>query len=83
MPPLPEGWESAVDATGRTYYINHIDKSTSWVPPPMPNNYGPPPGFGGPHGGYGGGYGGAPQHGGPPHGNGYGGGPPGGESGPP
>ena len=30
---LPPGWEMAVDASGRTYYINHNDKTTSWNPP--------------------------------------------------
>lgn len=31
--PLPDGWEKAVDASGRVYYIDHINKKTSWTPP--------------------------------------------------
>ena len=76
-PPLPPGWEAAVDSTGRPYFINHIDKTTSWVPPPMPQGppnggppphgmWGPPPGSMGP-GGYGG-YGGQGMP--PPNGHG-------------
>ena len=30
--PLPDGWEEAVDhTTGRTYFINHNEKTTTWV----------------------------------------------------
>lgn len=30
--PLPEGWEEAVDhQTGRSYFINHNEKTTTWV----------------------------------------------------
>ncbi|EKX35045.1 hypothetical protein GUITHDRAFT_166094 [Guillardia theta CCMP2712] len=35
-PPLPPGWEQAFDPSGRVYYINHNDKTTSWTPPVMP-----------------------------------------------
>ncbi|CAG9465811.1 unnamed protein product [Pedinophyceae sp. YPF-701] len=31
---LPDGWEARVDpATGRTFYIDHNNKTTSWSPP--------------------------------------------------
>lgn len=31
---LPEGWEARVDpATGRTFYIDHNTRTTSWLPP--------------------------------------------------
>lgn len=30
---LPDGWEKAVDASGRVYYIDHINKKTSWTAP--------------------------------------------------
>eukprot|EP00571_Detonula_confervacea_P003022 CAMPEP_0172314818 /NCGR_PEP_ID=MMETSP1058-20130122/23351_1 /TAXON_ID=83371 /ORGANISM="Detonula confervacea, Strain CCMP 353" /LENGTH=284 /DNA_ID=CAMNT_0013028765 /DNA_START=133 /DNA_END=984 /DNA_ORIENTATION=+ len=39
-PPLPPGWEQAVDtARGRCYYANRSTGETSWTPPP----YFPPP----------------------------------------
>eukprot|EP00756_Hemistasia_phaeocysticola_P053841 Hpha_TRINITY_DN29787_c0_g1::TRINITY_DN29787_c0_g1_i1::g.2721::m.2721 len=31
--PLPPGWNTAKDAKGRVYYLNHKDKSTSWKDP--------------------------------------------------
>lgn len=31
--PLPEGWEQAVTADGEVYYIDHINKITTWVDP--------------------------------------------------
>lgn len=31
---LPDGWEKAIDGTGRVYYIDHVNKKTSWTPPP-------------------------------------------------
>lgn len=31
--PLPEGWEQAVTADGEVYYIDHINKTTTWVDP--------------------------------------------------
>ncbi|EFA76579.1 hypothetical protein PPL_10348 [Heterostelium album PN500] len=30
---LPEGWEEATDNQGRVYYIDHINKKTSWIHP--------------------------------------------------
>jgi E3 ubiquitin-protein ligase NEDD4 len=31
--PLPEGWEASIDALGRTYYVDHNTRSTTWVHP--------------------------------------------------
>ena len=31
--PLPEGWEQALTETGEVYFINHIDRTTSWNDP--------------------------------------------------
>ncbi|KAM4545416.1 transcriptional coactivator YAP1-like isoform 1-T1 [Odontesthes bonariensis] len=31
--PLPEGWEQAVTADGEVYYIDHINKTTTWFDP--------------------------------------------------
>ncbi|KAI5636492.1 WW domain-containing protein [Phthorimaea operculella] len=31
--PLPAGWEERQDANGRTYYVNHIARSTQWERP--------------------------------------------------
>ncbi|KAK7926144.1 hypothetical protein WMY93_008454 [Mugilogobius chulae] len=31
--PLPEGWEKAVTGDGEVYYIDHINKITTWVDP--------------------------------------------------
>jgi len=31
--PLPRGWEQGVTPEGDIYYINHIDKTTSWFDP--------------------------------------------------
>lgn len=33
--PLPEGWEQAVTADGEVYYIDHINKNTTWVDPSL------------------------------------------------
>ncbi|KAF2073024.1 hypothetical protein CYY_005670 [Polysphondylium violaceum] len=30
---LPEGWEEDIDPQGRVYYIDHINKITSWIHP--------------------------------------------------
>jgi len=30
---LPPGWEGRVDHLGRTYYVDHNNRSTSWSPP--------------------------------------------------
>ena len=29
--PLPPNWEMAKDVQGRTYYIDHVNKTTQWV----------------------------------------------------
>ncbi|XP_075712536.1 protein KIBRA isoform X2 [Rhinoderma darwinii] len=31
--PLPEGWEEARDVDGKVYYIDHANKTTSWIDP--------------------------------------------------
>lgn len=31
--PLPQGWEERQDANGRTYYVNHIARTTQWERP--------------------------------------------------
>ncbi|XP_061916976.1 transcriptional coactivator YAP1 [Entelurus aequoreus] len=31
--PLPESWEQAITSEGEVYYINHKNKSTSWLDP--------------------------------------------------
>lgn len=31
--PLPPGWEERQDANGRTYYVNHLARSTQWEHP--------------------------------------------------
>lgn len=31
--PLPPGWEIRSTVTGRVYYVNHNDRTTSWNPP--------------------------------------------------
>merc|ERR1712048_1444472 len=37
VPPLPEGWEELTDPnTGRTYYVDHVTKKTSWERPGAP-----------------------------------------------
>ena len=30
---LPPGWEERQDANGRTYYVNHVARSTQWNHP--------------------------------------------------
>uniref|UniRef100_A0A0R3RRE6 E3 ubiquitin-protein ligase n=1 Tax=Elaeophora elaphi TaxID=1147741 RepID=A0A0R3RRE6_9BILA len=30
---LPEGWEERQDANGRTFYVNHISRTTQWMRP--------------------------------------------------
>lgn len=30
---LPEGWEQAITSAGETYFINHINRTTSWFDP--------------------------------------------------
>ncbi|XP_023608402.1 E3 ubiquitin-protein ligase NEDD4-like isoform X8 [Myotis lucifugus] len=34
-PPLPPGWEEKVDNLGRTYYVNHNNRSTQWHRPTL------------------------------------------------
>ncbi|KAF9410612.1 hypothetical protein HW555_010342, partial [Spodoptera exigua] len=36
--PLPPGWEERQDANGRTYYVNHIERSTQWGRPTFTRN---------------------------------------------
>lgn len=31
--PLPDGWEKSVDSAGRTYFIDHVNKKTTWIDP--------------------------------------------------
>ncbi len=33
LPPLPPCWEEKVDNLGRTYYVNHNNRSTQWKRP--------------------------------------------------
>ncbi|KAM9728927.1 transcriptional coactivator YAP1-like isoform 1-T1 [Menidia menidia] len=39
--PLPEGWEQAVTADGEVYYIDHINKTTTWVDPSLAQKMNP------------------------------------------
>ena len=32
---LPTGWEERQDANGRTYYVNHIERTTQWQRPEL------------------------------------------------
>lgn len=36
--PLPPGWEERQDANGRTYYVNHIARTTQWERPTLASN---------------------------------------------
>ncbi|CAG9564325.1 unnamed protein product [Danaus chrysippus] len=36
--PLPAGWEERQDANGRTYYVNHVARSTQWERPTLMRN---------------------------------------------
>lgn len=36
--PLPHGWEQASTPEGETYFINHIERTTSWFDPRLPMN---------------------------------------------
>lgn len=44
MSDLPEGWEEKTDVQGRTYYMDHNTRSTTWTRPvstaPIPRSYG-------------------------------------------
>ncbi|EPB70835.1 HECT-domain protein [Ancylostoma ceylanicum] len=33
VPPLPAGWEACTDRRGRTFYIDHMSKKTTWQRP--------------------------------------------------
>nr|CAH7759345.1 unnamed protein product [Callosobruchus chinensis] len=35
--PLPDGWEERQDANGRTYYVNHMARTTQWERPTLSN----------------------------------------------
>ncbi|XP_055688119.1 transcriptional coactivator yorkie isoform X2 [Lutzomyia longipalpis] len=37
--PLPDGWEQAVTSAGETYFINHINRTTSWFDPRIPEHF--------------------------------------------
>uniref|UniRef100_A0A4W4F096 E3 ubiquitin-protein ligase n=1 Tax=Electrophorus electricus TaxID=8005 RepID=A0A4W4F096_ELEEL len=38
--PLPPGWEQRVDQNGRIYFVDHIEKRTTWErPEPLPPGY--------------------------------------------
>ncbi|KAJ8928932.1 hypothetical protein NQ314_018431 [Rhamnusium bicolor] len=36
--PLPQGWEERQDANGRTYYVNHLARTTQWERPTLSNS---------------------------------------------
>ncbi len=36
--PLPHGWEQGVTPDGEIYFINHVDRTTSWFDPRIPKN---------------------------------------------
>ncbi|KAG9334262.1 hypothetical protein JZ751_008350, partial [Albula glossodonta] len=38
--PLPEGWEQAITSEGEIYYINHKNKTTSWLDPRLDPRFG-------------------------------------------
>ncbi|XP_075443234.1 E3 ubiquitin-protein ligase NEDD4-like isoform X6 [Ascaphus truei] len=35
LPPMPPGWEEKVDNLGRTYYVNHNNRTTQWHRPSL------------------------------------------------
>ncbi|XP_037951717.1 transcriptional coactivator yorkie-like isoform X1 [Teleopsis dalmanni] len=37
--PLPEGWEQALTESGDVYFINHINRTTSWNDPRIPADF--------------------------------------------
>ncbi|XP_037631136.1 transcriptional coactivator YAP1 [Sebastes umbrosus] len=37
--PLPEGWEQAITSEGEIYYINHKNKTTSWLDPRLDQRF--------------------------------------------
>ncbi|CAN8033169.1 unnamed protein product, partial [Ixodes persulcatus] len=40
---LPYGWEAAVDKNGRSYFINHVSKTTTYEDPRKDYEEEPPP----------------------------------------
>lgn len=38
--PLPEAWEQAITSEGEIYYINHKNKTTSWLDPRLDPHFG-------------------------------------------
>lgn len=38
--PLPDGWEQAFTSEGEIYYINHKNKTTSWLDPRLDPRFG-------------------------------------------
>ncbi|PFH54090.1 hypothetical protein AMATHDRAFT_863 [Amanita thiersii Skay4041] len=40
--PLPPGWERRLDAQGRTYYVDHNSRTTTWNRPQHSNSQRPP-----------------------------------------
>lgn len=36
--PLPHGWEERQDANGRTYFVNHLARTTQWERPTLTSN---------------------------------------------
>uniref|UniRef100_A0A3B4AU07 WW domain-containing protein n=1 Tax=Periophthalmus magnuspinnatus TaxID=409849 RepID=A0A3B4AU07_9GOBI len=38
--PLPDGWEQAITSEGEIYYINHKNKTTSWLDPRLDPRFG-------------------------------------------
>ncbi|GBL54055.1 hypothetical protein AVEN_212352-1, partial [Araneus ventricosus] len=41
--PLPKGWEQATTLEGEVYFINHIERTTSWLDPRIPAHLQNPP----------------------------------------
>lgn len=38
--PLPDGWEQSITSEGEIYYINHKNKTTSWLDPRLDPRFG-------------------------------------------
>ena len=34
---LPPGWEAKTDASGKTFYVDHNTRKTTWTRPPPPD----------------------------------------------
>jgi len=43
LPPLPNGWEEKQDPQGRVFYIDHINRKTTWTRPSPVDDLPPPP----------------------------------------